>query len=149
MYSRDFSDKADRHRVPPQYNGTALSQRRHEGGKREQREGGEWREKERCAPHEPCEKEGCGEDRQRETCRRENDQKEHEPSREEGGAREAPRRPGGKRESEGFQSLLRGLLHPGEDGGDLLLLLVAVLLLADGCEDEYLPFLLLLMLLLN
>ena len=117
MYSREFSDKSERHSLPPHYGGTALHRE-----KREEPARPPHTPPEECESHEPRKEDPCP--------------KKEEPCH-------------SKERSEGGFSLLRGLLRHGEDGGDLLLLLVAVLLLADGCEDDYLPFLLLLMLIVN
>ncbi len=139
MYSREFSDRAERRSLPPHYGGTALRHGRAEEGRRADREKHEEEKREDCKQKEKptCDigqaekgREGRGERAEKKAC------KEGKP-------------PHGGRSEDGFFSLLRGLLHPGEDGGDLLLLLVAILLLTDGCEDEYLPFLLLLMLIVN
>lgn len=135
MYSREFSDRAERRSLPPHYDGTALRRARAE------REGREETPPCQEDAHERCEPQGQDMHRDRERKPRteapsDNDCRTENP-------------PHGGRRDDTPPSFLRGLLHPGEDGGELLLLLVAVLLLADGCEDEYLPFLLLLLLIIN
>ena len=120
MYSRSFSDGGD---LPPHYSGTALQRPRGE------------------LPHGTEEAVPL-------SCRA--DCKQEEPHRipdthADTHAQDA------SRQSEGCgkpQGLLERLL-PGVAGGDLLLLGIALLLLFDGCEDEFLPLILLFLLVVH
>ncbi|MBQ2719813.1 MAG: hypothetical protein IJF73_07085 [Clostridia bacterium] len=120
MYSRDFSDRGEG-RMPPEYHGTALGGR-HRGADEERGH--------RPPPKEPPPKEApCDGD--------------VEP-REEAGAPGCDERPKGA-----GAPLLGRFLPAGVDTGDLLLLGLAILLLSDGCEDEFLPLILLFLLIVN
>ena len=106
--------------LPPEYGGTALS-------KDEEREHARCKKEPPCPPpepqaHKPCDIPGdppCG------------DSGEHRP----------PTPPA--------RGLLSHLLPFDIKSDDLLLLGIALLLLNDGCEDEYLPLLLLFLLIIH
>ena len=120
MYSRSFSDGGD---LPPHYSGTALQRPREEpphGTKEE-------------AP--PSCRADCKQEEPRhipDTCA---DAKKQEASR--------------QNEECGQPEGLLARLLPGVAGGDLLLLGIALLLLFDGCEDEFLPLVLLFLLVVH
>ena len=129
MYSRDFSDRIGG--PPPEYAGTAWRREQEkkdrppvEEGTARQDEGPPCHE-EACGEKPPCHKEACGE---KPPCR-------EEPRREE--------REGGPK-----SPLLRHLPF-GIREEDLLLLGLALLLLLDGCEDRYLPLVLLFLLIVH
>lgn len=128
MYSREFSDTAEG-RLPPHYGGTALGGRRHGEG-----DGGRHR------PPPPS--------------REEREERCEDPHHAEGreGARPCPPPPPPceeKVKGGGLTGALRHLLPESVDTGDLLLLGLAILLLSDGCEDEFLPLILLFLLIVH
>ena len=122
MYSRDFSDRKPI--VPPDYGGTAY---RREREKKEDPPSPKRPPPQKEHPRE----EGC----------RENPPCHEEPCREEPPCREDTK--------DGSRGLLGRLLPFGIREEDLLLLGIALLLLLDGCEDRYLPYILLFLLIVH
>ncbi len=135
MYSREFSDSF--RGLPPQYGGTAFRKARHEMPPREEREKQEeCEERENRPPRRestpPPERKDCPcEDSppKKTTCRERPDLCEGD-----GGS---------------LSGLLGKFLPAGIEAEDLLLLGIALLLLADGCEDSYIPMILLFLLIIH
>lgn len=119
MYSRSFSDKPPS--LPPQYGGTALS------------------------GHGERDKDECDEKEREKACKRD----EGKQSRFEEKAEHAEGCEGKRPPPPPERGLLTHLLPFDIKGDDLLLLGIALLLLNEGCEDEYLPLLLLFLLIIH
>ena len=123
MYSRNFSDREPI--PPPEYGGTAWRREREEHEKAPPPKG-----------RPPCKDAPRGE----------------APSGEEHAHKESPSaKEEGRRKEEGAEreGIFGKLLPFGIKEEDLLLLGIALLLLLDGCEDRYLPFILLFLLIVH
>ncbi len=134
MYSREFSDTTEG-RVPPHYGGTALGGRRHgegDGGRHRPAPPPERREERN---EERNEERGVGHGRREQ--------------REEPCPPPPPPPCEDTAKGRGLSFALRRLLPESIDTGDLLLLGLAILLLSDGCEDEFLPLILLFLLIIH